>query len=183
MGITKPVWIIAVISAFVGVMGAMLVLNVLGTPTTAAQPTVSVRYLRENAPAPQFTLPTFGGNTVKLSDYKGKPLLINFWASWCAPCMAETPDLVDTYNTLRATGSDVEFIGIGLNDELDNLRMFAENNKVPYILAFDKSSQVGDAYGVFAMPITVIVDRNGTVVKTFRGAVTKNQVLTALANL
>ncbi|GIV84846.1 MAG: alkyl hydroperoxide reductase [Candidatus Roseilinea sp.] len=133
--------------------------------------------LREGAPAPEFTLKTLDGRPVALSDLRGKVTLINFWASWCPPCLEETPALIAAYEELKRTNPNIEFIGIGTNDDRANLEKFAENNRIPYIIVEDPDGEVSDAYGVLGMPTTVFVDSSGVVRRIWNGAIKKEQVI------
>ena len=172
--------IVLLVFSLFGVGAAALVVGASNTQLTnsTANNTPTRRVLRENTPAPDFTLTTLEGATIKLSDYQGRRIMLNFWASWCAPCLAETPDLVSAYNNLLKQGeSDILFVGIGVNDDIQNLRKFAENNRVPYLIVNDPTSVVADAYGVIAMPITVFIDEKGLVYRKFIGAVKQQQVM------
>lgn len=172
--------IVLLVFSLLGVGAAALVIGASNAQLTnsTANNTPARRVLRENTPAPDFTLTTLEGATIKLSDYQGRRIMLNFWASWCAPCLAETPDLVLAYNNLLKQGeSDILFVGIGVNDDIQNLRKFAENNRVPYLIVNDPTSVVADAYGVIAMPITVFIDEKGLVYRKFIGAVKQQQVM------
>jgi len=172
--------IVLLVFSLLGIGAATLVIRTSNTQlsNSAANNTPVRRVLRENTPAPDFTLTTLEGANIKLSDYQGRRIMLNFWASWCAPCLAETPDLVSAYNNLLKQGeSDILFVGIGVNDDIQNLRKFAENNRVPYLIVHDPTSVVADAYGVIAMPITVFIDEKGLVYRKFIGAVKQQQVM------
>jgi peroxiredoxin len=178
--------IILVVSAFIGVGLAILI---LGSNTTLRQgslpviPTSSRALLREGQPAPQFALNTFDGRPVALTDLKGKPTLINFWASWCPPCLEETPALIEAFNELKGSDPNIEFVGIGTNDDKANLLKFAENNNVPYIVVEDPDGKASDAYGIRGMPTTVFLDSAGVVQKIWPGPINKQQVLEIMRGL
>jgi peroxiredoxin len=178
--------VVVVVGALIGGGLAMLV---LGTNTAANRAgglviaTSSRALLREGQPAPVWTLNTLDGKPIALSEMNGQPALINFWASWCPPCIEETPALIEAYNELKGEGRAVEFIGIGTNDEVSNLQKFAANNDVSYVLVADPDGKVSDAYGVLGMPTTVFVDSNGIVRKIHNGAITKAQVLDIMRGL
>lgn len=167
-------------AALVGVGLALLVLSSSSAAQQRGLPILSPStraLLREGAPAPEFTLKTLDGRPVALSDLRGKATLINFWASWCPPCLEETPALIAAYDELKRTNPNVEFIGIGTNDDRANLQKFAENNHIPYIIVEDPDGKVSDAYGVLGMPTTVFVDGNGVVRRIWNGAIKKEQVI------
>jgi len=173
-------------AALVGVGLAVLVLSSSSAAQQSGLPVLSPptrALLREGAPALEFTLNTFDGRPVSLSDLRGKPTLINFWASWCPPCLEETPALIAAYNELKRTNPDIEFIGIGTNDGQDNLRTFAENNRIPYLVVTDPDGKVSDAYGVLGMPTTVFVDSSGIVRRIWNGAIRQEQVVEIMRGL
>ncbi len=95
----------------------------------------------------------------------------------------ETPALIQAYDELKREGRTVEFVGIGTNDEVDNLKKFAANNTVSYVLVADPDGKVSDAYGVLGMPTTVFVDSSGIVRKIHTGAIKKEQVLEMVRGL
>ena len=129
-------------AALFGVGAAALILSYTKQDTTLASVPINMSMsslLREGKPAPTFTLKTLDGkNNVALADLRGKTLLINFWASWCPPCIEETPDLAAAYKEIA--DPNVVFIGIGLQDENANLRKFADDNKIP-----PKPTRIADA--------------------------------------
>jgi peroxiredoxin len=178
-------FVLGLIGLLVGVGLAMLVLSSsLAQPTALPSlPSSSRSALRVDAPAPDFTLNTFDGRAVSLSALRGKRVLINFWASWCPPCLEETPALIAAYNELRQRDPDIEFIGVGTNDDAENLRKFAENNRIPYLVVNDSDSRVSDAYGVLGMPTTVFVDSSGVIRRVWNGAITQAQVVEIMRSL
>ncbi len=177
--------IVVVISALIGVGLALLVINANQAATQSPgvlAPSMRM-VLREGAPAPTFTLRTLDGQTVALADLRGKPVLINFWASWCPPCLKETPALIAAYETLRAEGREIAFIGIGVNDDPQNLRRFAENNQIPYFVVEDSDGSVSDSYGIRGLPTTVFLDSQGIVRRVWNGEIRKDTVLEIMRSL
>src|SRR5689334_1797690 len=118
--------------------------------------------------APDFTLTTLDGKSVKLSDYRGKAVLINFWATWCAPCKIEMPWFVELYQQYKPKG--FEIVGIAMDDSgQKEISDFVKEMKVNYTI-LQGTEKVGDDYGgVQFMPETFILDRNGKIVKTIFG--------------
>jgi thiol-disulfide isomerase/thioredoxin len=108
---------------------------------------------------------------------------VNFWASWCPPCLKETPALIEAYNELKAENPNIEFVGVGTNDEKANLVKFAENNNVPYVMVDDSDSKVSDAYAVRGMPTTFFIDSAGIVRTVVNGEIKKDKVLELMRSL
>jgi peroxiredoxin len=115
-------------------------------------------------PAPDFTADALNGGTVRLGDYRGKVVLLDFWASWCAPCRAEMPNVKRLYEEYHPKG--LEIIGISLDRTVSDARSFAEDHGMSWIQVWDsQSGGAGPAeeYGVTAIPVTFLIDRSGTV--------------------
>lgn len=123
-------------------------------PSSAAQ---------TNAPAPDFTLQSLDGKTVRLSDYRGKAVVLNFWATWCGPCKIEMPWFVDLQKQYGPSG--VQFLGVAMDDaSTKDIAEFAQSMNVNYPILIGKEA-VGDAYGgVQFLPETFYLDRNGKIV-------------------
>src|SRR5690625_1073684 len=118
-------------------------------------------------PAPDFTLKSNTGENLRLAEQRGKVVMINFWASWCAPCRQEMPFLDELYQRYERAG----FTLFGVNVEQDNsaAQRFLEEIEVSFPILFDPTSDVSRAYQVSAMPTTVMVDRDGQVRYVNRG--------------
>jgi thiol-disulfide isomerase/thioredoxin len=117
----------------------------------------------QNGAAPDFTLESIEGKTIRLSDFRGKPVVLNFWATWCGPCKIEMPWFVDFQKQYGPAG--VQFLGVAMDDaSTKDIAEFAKSMKVNYPILIGKES-VGDAYGgVQFLPETFYIDRNGNVV-------------------
>jgi peroxiredoxin len=117
----------------------------------------------QSKPAPDFSLQSLEGKTVRLSDYRGKPVVLNFWATWCEPCKVEMPWFVDLQRQYGPAG--VQFLGVAMDDaSTKEIAAFAESMKVNYPILIGKDS-VGDDYGgVQFLPETFYIDRTGKVV-------------------
>jgi cytochrome c biogenesis protein CcmG, thiol:disulfide interchange protein DsbE len=121
--------------------------------------------------AAAFSLPVLGhsGQQVSLSDYAGKPLIVNFFASWCVPCKQETPLLAKFY---RNEHGKVALVGLDENDEAGSALSFTRANGVSYPVGFDPHVSVASAYGVDALPQTFFLNAKHRIVDRIFGAVT-----------
>ncbi len=114
-------------------------------------------------PAPSFVAERLdGGGSFALSSVRGKPVVINFWASWCEPCKIEAAELERQWQRLRGKG--VVFIGIDYNDARSDARRFVARHGVTYMTVVDRSGTIGDRYGLSGVPETYFVDRKGRIV-------------------
>ncbi len=119
-------------------------------------------------PAPAFSLEDLSGNTLELSQFSGKVLVLNFWATWCPPCQAEIPDFVSAYNRLRGKG--LAIIGVSL-DRLgaDELKAFVTENKMSYPVAFATEKIMADYQPGQYIPATIVIDKKGAIRKRHVG--------------
>lgn len=134
--------------------------------------------------APDFTLKTLDGSELTLSTLQGHPVLINFWASWCAPCRAEMPDLVRTYEAHKADGFIVLAINMTFQDSLPDALAFVKEFNMTFPVLLDKTGRVArEQYGLRGLPMSIFVDRNGVIVRRHIGAMTGKQVDTFVAEM
>ena len=121
--------------------------------------------------APAFSLPVLGqsGQKISLSDYAGRPLIVNFFASWCEPCQKETPLLATFYRTEHGR---VAIVGLDENDVLGSATSFTHKEGVGYPVGFDPGVVAASAYGVAGLPQTFFLDARHRIVDRVFGAVT-----------
>jgi cytochrome c biogenesis protein CcmG, thiol:disulfide interchange protein DsbE len=118
--------------------------------------------------APEFDLPTLEGDSTLSSDeLKGKPVVMNFWASWCAPCREEAPLLERTWREYRKEG--VLFVGINIRDSLTDARRFVEEFDITYPVVRDESLRLANDLGVYGLPETFFVDHKWRLLATVAG--------------
>jgi len=113
------------------------------------------------APAPDFVLKSASGENLRLSEYRGDVVMINFWATWCAPCRQEMPLLDDLYARYQRVGFTL--LGVNIDDDSRRAMKMIEELGVSFPVLFDESKDVSKLYEVEVMPTTVLVDREGTV--------------------
>ena len=120
-------------------------------------------------PAIDFTLTDQFGNTHTLSDYKGKTVFLNFWATWCPPCRAEMPDIQKLYETYDTEGDDALIVlgiaapNMGSEKSEEGIKEFLSENGYTYPVVMDTTGEIFSAYGIYSFPTTFMIDRDGNV--------------------
>jgi len=144
---------IGVVVVFVGVLAMALIRTNQSSPTSG--------------PAPDFELTLFEGypgnagkNPVKLSDLKGKPVVVNFWASWCVPCAQEARDLEAVYEKYK---DKVVFLGVDWTDIEGDARNYLQRFGITYANGPDLQTRIGPRYRITGVPETYVIDQNGNV--------------------
>jgi thiol-disulfide isomerase/thioredoxin len=136
----------------------------LGSPHahSGAIPSAQAAEKSKTLIAPPFSLPNINGKMVSLSDYKGKWVFVNFWATWCGPCVMEMPMLAKLHDTMK--GQKFEMLAINMEDiEPDQVKKFTKDNKLPFTVLLDKNSKTGKTYSVDSLPTTYVVTPAGDV--------------------
>jgi len=135
----------------------------------------------QGKPAPDFMLPDVNGKPVRLSDLRGQVVLINLWATWCPPCLAEMPDLAALYNIYRNEG----FVILGVDDQeyKQTVVGFLSHNPLPYPILLDPDSRVARAYGISFLPASFLIDRRGVLRGLFPGQSSRARLETAIKPL
>jgi peroxiredoxin len=121
----------------------------------------------EGAMAPDFLLEDLDGGEVRLSGLRGKALVINFWATWCAPCRKEMPQFVEAYD--RYEGEGLEIVAVNLQEGKSIASKFAEDYGMDFIVAIDRDGEVGDQFRLLGLPTTYFVGRDGVIRSVFTG--------------
>jgi thiol-disulfide isomerase/thioredoxin len=124
--------------------------------------------------APDFQLWNLDGQPVTLSGYRGRVVLLNFWATWCGPCRAEIPSLVELQDKYR---DDLTILGVSIDDPAEKLKPYADEFKMNYpVLVGNGHQDMQDAFGpLYGIPVSVIVGRDGRIAKKHSGIATKEQ--------
>ena len=126
-------------------------------------------------PAPDFTVSDAERNPVKLSDFRGKPVIVNFWASWSGPCRMETPAFEKMY---KKYGNDIEFFMVNMTDgqreTMEIAKEFVENSGYSFPVCFDINQEAAYTYYVNSIPMTLFIDAEGNLVNYMRGAINED---------
>lgn len=122
-------------------------------------------------PAPNFELALLDGKSFQFSEHKGKPVLINFFASWCLPCRDEMPVLEKIVRNYQPKG--VVFLGIAVDDTEEKMKDFIKRYDVTFPVGLDKTAEIQKSFGLYGIPTTYFIDKNGIINYSHSGVVTE----------
>lgn len=146
----------------VGGLGAGLLLGGIilwmGTPRMENPFTIPNGLPKIGSPIPTFELPDSDGKVIKSKDYLGKPLIINFWATWCAPCKLEMPLL---QKMAQRYDKELSLVGVNFEESKDIVVQYIHQNNIDIQVLLDEPGKIADAFGVHAFPVTFFVDKDG----------------------
>lgn len=135
-------------------------------PDQLSQETANMDGLKIGAKAPDFELKTLSGETVKLSDLKGKKVMLNFWATWCPPCKAEMPAMEQLH---KEAGGDIVILAVNIDPHLD-VKAFVDENGITFPIPLDEKDKVNETYQVLSIPTTYFIDTQGNIGNKYIGA-------------
>lgn len=135
-------------------------------PEQLSQETANVKGLTIGVKAPDFELKTLSGETVKLSDLKGKKVMLNFWATWCPPCKAEMPAMEKFH---KEAGDEIVILAVNIDPHLD-VKAFVDENAITFPIPLDEEDKVNETYQVLSIPTTYFIDSNGNIGNKYIGA-------------
>jgi cytochrome c biogenesis protein CcmG, thiol:disulfide interchange protein DsbE len=159
-------------------VAGLLALLFYGLTTNRIQTGVTPR---ANSLAPDFSLQTFDGTSVHLADFRGKTVVVNFWASWCVPCKDEQPTLEAA--SKRYDSSKVTFVGVNMQDTREDALGFLNQYHVTYPVVVDPDGKVYINYGVVGVPETYVIDPNGRIQRKLVGPVDESQLTASLEGM
>ncbi|WP_217921724.1 TlpA family protein disulfide reductase [Miltoncostaea oceani] len=158
--------------ALLAVVAAALVVAGCGGGGLGGDAIQTVQTAPDRDPAPEISVPALdGGGTVTLDD-RDRPVILNFWASWCEPCTREMPALVE----FATVHPELDVVGIAVNDRPADSRRFAEEIGIPFELGVDRSGDVAADFNVQGLPVTVVIDAEGRVASVFPGEIDREQL-------
>ena len=131
-------------------------------------------------PAPDFRLATPDGGTISLSDFRGKTVILNFWATWCAPCRAEMPDLQRVYEE-RLEAGDLVVLAVNLQENATQVNAFIEEFELTFPVAIDAQGEVAEQYGLLGLPGTFFIDAAGVLRSRVLGPVVGDRLAEGIA--
>jgi peroxiredoxin len=174
----------AYLSAAVGCLAAALLLLLnTGLPQRATYTGQILSNERIAAPepgafAPDFERPTLSGSTIRLSELRGAPVVVNFWATWCGPCIVEMPILQSIFETYRETGLRV--LAVNLGEPPDVIHTWQQAHQLTYDLLIDPQQQVAGQYHLRGQPSTYVIAPDGRISAIFFGPVSESTLIAAL---
>lgn len=163
---TKRVLLLVALLIIVGAVGYAMTNR---SRHTGAGPAPSVE---EGGLALNFILKALDGGEVSLEGFRGKAVVVNFWATWCPPCRSEIPDFIEFYNQYRGRG--VMVLAVNLREPEDHVRAFAEKAGMDFPVLLDLSGDVAEIYKVQAIPTTIVVDESGVIKSRIVGMTTRD---------
>lgn len=124
--------------------------------------------------APDFQLVDLNGEIHQLSDYEGQGVFLNFWGTWCKPCEKEMPFMENQYHQFKDKG--VQMIAVNVGESEFAVKKFAERLDLSFPIVIDTDGDVQTAYGINPLPITFLIDKEGTVIESYTGSLTEEKI-------
>jgi len=169
----------AVVAGIVGVVVLALILLFV-TADTDSDPLAGDTNQLIGKPAPDIEATDTAGRPFRIGDYRGRWLLVNFFATWCGPCIKEHPELV-AFSEAHTRAGDASVVSVAYNDEPEDVQAFFERNGGDWAVIADDESDFSIDYAVVGLPESYLVDPDGTVVHKFVGGITRAEVEDVMA--
>jgi len=163
--ISKKPWLFIISGFLAGTLAGLVLLDIIGVldirslfPGSTSESQEGAASYEIGSPAPDFVLEDLSGNPVKLSELKGRLVVLNFWATWCTPCRTEMPEFQEIY---QQNEQDLVVLGINLEQSPGEIQEFISQLKVTYPILLDTDGLVSRLYKVIQLPNTYFIDRQG----------------------
>lgn len=172
----------AVIAVVLILGGAWIVISRVppdaGAAASALEPAPAAGH-----PAPDFTLQTLDGRQVSLSDFRGRPVIVNFWATWCPPCRAEMPEFQNAYLEYQDRGLVILGVNSTVQDDPELVPGFVAEFGLTFPILLDEEGEATSAYRILGLPTSVFIDSRGVVKEVFTGPVNKAYIAAQIPGL
>jgi cytochrome c biogenesis protein CcmG, thiol:disulfide interchange protein DsbE len=174
---------IVALLVFLGIALMVLLMRNIAVPERSVIAQGAEAAALTSKPAPEFTLEAIDGTQVSLSQYRGQVVLVNFWATWCPPCVREMPSLVRIYEQYKGQGFVILGINTTYQDDRVKAAQFAQDNGMRFPVLLNIDPEVTAGYGSRLMPTSYLIDRNGKIVYTRVGQVDEQNLSERVAAL
>ncbi|MGQ9628898.1 MAG: TlpA family protein disulfide reductase [bacterium] len=165
-GVVGAIFSALVFSIFAGLPGGGL--SAAGADASKLLTSMGVLSFPRRVEAPDFALESISGQEVKLSDFRGKVVFLNFWATWCPPCRAEMPSMERLHR--KFDGEDFAILAVDIQESAKTVRKFVNDFGLTFTVLLDTRGRVASQYGVRGIPATFIIDREGNAIGFAEGA-------------
>lgn len=140
--------------------------------------------VQEGSPAPNFELKTIDGKSVSLSDYKGKKVILNFWATWCPPCKAEMPHMQQFYESKKDRNIEILAVNLTSMDKgLESVKTFKQDYGITFQIPLDEDGNAGIKYQAFTIPTSYIIDSKGIIRNKIVGPMDEEMMTNLTSNI
>jgi peroxiredoxin len=146
-------------------------------PENTSQEKANIKGIKIGSIAPDFELKTLNGEMVKLSNLKGKKVMVNFWATWCHPCKIEMPEMEEFHN---GTAKDVVILAVNI-DPYSDVKGFADKNNITFPILLDDEDKVNQLYQVMNIPTTYFIDSKGIIQNKYIGSM-NTEIMKSFSN-
>jgi len=153
----------------------LLLILTLGLLVTGCSPPSEPSEARIGGRAPDFELNSLDGQTISLSDFRGKPVLLNFWASWCGPCVFEMPFLQEIYD--EWSGKGLILLAVNIGESSSKVKEFLQKHNLSLPVLLDTKKVAAQKYNIAAIPTTFFIDKDGIIREIFLGAFPDKEVI------